>query len=138
MKLKNETVEYNLDELASAYSGIINIGKQAKQVWNTIAIDDDSIDSFQCNIIGPSGGPYRLNEGQERTECPKGLMSEKLVPCNGCLGRCVNIRAGRPKYNQRIPATPTLINGESLSEFGNILKSGDVITIGNYLLNVTE
>lgn len=117
---------YNLNELGVKYSGVVNIGQKCKQVWNTIAIELESVDPFQCQLIG-SGESWRLNEGQNRTECPKGLLSSKLIPCNGCLGRCVNIRAGRPKYYQRDPETPTLINGEKIGQWGTEIKTGDFI-----------
>jgi hypothetical protein len=48
----------------------------------------------------------------------------------------VNIRAGRPKYYQRTPETPTLVNGEPVSEWGTELHEGDTITLGNVQLKV--
>ena len=71
----------DLDSLSTEHAGIINIGRKCKQVWNAVKIDDESVDPFQCNIIG-SAGTYKLNHGQERTECPKGLLSSRLIPCN--------------------------------------------------------
>jgi len=134
--VEGKDTNYDLDALASSSSGIITIGKKCKEVWNAISIEDDSVDAFQCHIIGGAGAPMRLNNGQERTECPKGLMSNKLIPCNGCLGRCVNLHAGRPKYYQRDPETPTLINGEAIGQWGTVIKAGDVITCGNVSLSV--
>lgn len=81
-----EVQELDLDQLAAAYSGIVNIGRKCEEVWNTIAIDDDSVDPFQCNLIGAVGGTWRLKHGQNRTECPKGLLSSKTV-----IGCCSNI-----------------------------------------------
>lgn len=121
--------------MGAKHSGVLNIGQKCKQVWNTIAIDDEEADPFQCHLIG-SGDSWRLNEGQNRTECPKGLLSSKLVPCNGCLGRCVNIHAGRPKYYQHDPQSPTLINGKNIGKWGEQLKVGDVITFGEVTINV--
>lgn len=121
--------------MGAKHSGVLNIGQKCKQVWNTIAIDDEGADPFQCHLIG-SGDSWRLNEGQNRTECPKGLLSSKLVPCNGCLGRCVNIHAGRPKYYQHDPQSPTLINGKNIGKWGEQLKVGDVITFGEVTINV--
>ena len=127
----------DLDKLAAEHAGIINIGQKCKQVWNAVKIDDESVDPFQCNIIG-SAGSYKLNHGQERTECPKGLLSRRLVPCNTCTGRCVNIRAGRPTYYQRTPETPTLVNGEPVSDWGTELHEDDTITLGNVTLRVNS
>ena len=132
---KDNTAVFNLPEIGAKYSGVVNIGQKCKQVWNTIAIDSEQVHPFQCHMIG-SGDTWRLEEGQERTECPKGLLSSKMIPCNGCLGRCVNIHAGRPKYFKRTPETPTLINGQSIGQWGTQLNVGDVITIGEVTINV--
>lgn len=129
------TMTYDLNELGTKYSGVVNIGRKDMHVWNAIAIEAESVDRFQCHLIG-SGDSWRLNEGQNRTECPKGLLSSKLVPCNGCLGRCVNLRAGRPKYYQRDPETPTLINGQKIGQWGTELNPGDVIGFGDVKINV--
>lgn len=133
--LNDTTMTYDLTELWVKYSGVVNIGQKCKQVWNTIAVESESVDPFQCHLIG-SGESWRLIEGQNRTECPKGLLSSKLVPCNGCLGRCVNIHAGRPKYYLRDPETPTLVNGEKVGQWGTEIKSGDLISFGNVKINV--
>jgi len=125
---ENYTVE--VDTLPSAPSGVITIGQRCKQVWNAIAIDDETVDPFQCHLLGVVGGKWTLNNGQVRTECPKGLISSKTVPCNGCTGRCVNIHPGRPKYPQRLPETATLINGEAVGKWGSELKEGDVVEMG--------
>ena len=132
---KDNTAVFNLTEIGAKYSGVVNIGQKCKQVWNTIAIDSEQVDPFQCHMIG-SGDTWRLEDGQERTECPKGLLSSKMIPCNGCLGRCVNIHAGRPKYIKRTPETPTLINGQSIGQWGTQLNVGDVITIGEVTIYV--
>ena len=129
------TTTYDLNELGVKFSGVVNIGQKCKQVWNTIAVESESVNPFQCHLIG-SAESWRLNEGQNRTECPKGLLSSKLIPCNGCLGRCVNIHAGRPKYYQRDPETPTLINGEKVGQSGTEIISGDAISYGDVRINV--
>jgi len=126
----------DLDTLADTCSGIITIGQQCKQVWNAIAIDDPSVDPFQCHLIGTKGGPWRLHNGQRRINCPKGLLSSKTIPCNSCMGRCVNVNPGRPKYNERIPATATLINGKPVSEFGTYLQPGDTLHFGDFTVMV--
>lgn len=133
--IDGQVTSYDLDKVASEHQGIINIGRLCKEVWNTIAIDDDSTDEFQCNIIG-AGDSWRLTHGQERTECPKGLMSSKLIPCNGCMGRCVNIRAGRPRYYQRNPESQTLLNGVPVKELGQNIVAGDIIAFGDVIANI--
>ena len=51
MKLVYKTSENitvaDLDQLAVTYSGVVNIGRKCKEVWNTIAIEDETIDPFQ-------------------------------------------------------------------------------------------
>lgn len=49
---KDNTAVFNLTELGAKYSGVVNIGQKCKQVWNTIAIDSDQVDPFQCHLIG--------------------------------------------------------------------------------------
>ena len=120
----------DLDKLAAQYQGTISIGQKCKHVWNTVAIDDESVDPFQCQIIGVAGN-MKLKNGQNRTECPKGLLSSKLVPCNGCTGRCVNVHAGRPKFYQHDPSTETLINGNPVGQWGTELQVGDELTFGS-------
>lgn len=136
VNINGVVVSHDLDALAEKHSGVITIGKKCKEVWNAIAIESESVDAFQCHLIGPVGGPWKLNEGQNRTECPKGLMSSKLVPCNGCMGRCVNLRAGRPKYYQRDPATATLVNGDNVGKYGTEIKEGDTISFGDVSIMV--
>ena len=142
MKLQyevNETVRtVDLDELADIYSGIVNIGRKCKEVWNTIAIEDDSADPFQCQMVGAAGGSWRLKHGQNRTECPKGLLSSKTVPCRSCMGRCVGPHPGKAKYYQRTPETMTMLNGAPLSEWGNEINVGDTISFGNVSISVVE
>jgi len=126
----SEVTTVDLDALADLQSGIVTMGKKCEEVWNAIAIESETTDQFQCHFMG-TAGEWKIINGQERTECPKGLRSNKLIPCNGCMGRCVNIRPGRPKYPQRLPETPTLVNGAPISEWGQQLNAGDAITFGD-------
>lgn len=138
VKTNNTSKTYSLDELAEMYSGIVNIGKSCKQVWNTIAIEDESADPFQCNLIGAAGGSWRLKHGQNRTECHKGLISNKNMPCRSCMGRCVGPNPGRAKFYQRNPEIQTLLNDKPLSEWGNEINPGDSIRFGNVEINVID
>lgn len=138
IKTNDTNTIYNLDELATLYSGIVNIGKRCKEVWNTIAIEDETADPFQCNMVGAVGGDWRLTHGQNRTECPKGLVSNKTIPCSSCMGRCVGLHPGKAKYYKRNPEIQTLLNGKPLSEWGNIIKIGDIISFGNVEISVVE
>lgn len=126
----------DLDQLAVTYSGIVNIGRKCKEVWNTIAIEDESIDPFQCNLIGAVGGSWRLTHGQNRTECPKGLLSNKTIPCSSCMGRCVGVHPGKARYYQRTPEILTMLNGKPLGKWGEIINPGDTISFGDVTISV--
>lgn len=93
---------------------------------------------FQCQIVGAAGGSWRLKQGQNRTECPKGLLSNKTVPCRSCMGRCVGPNPGKAKYYQRNPDTLTLLNGKQLSEWGNEINAGDIVSFGNVSVSVID
>ncbi len=137
IQINGQSTSYDIDNMIEGSSGVITIGQQCKNVWNAIAIDDEATDPFQCYLIGATGGPWKLKPGQIRTECPKGLISHKQIPCNGCTGRCVNIHPGRPKYYQRNPETQTVINGSPVSEYGVEINPGDIITFGNTTITVS-
>lgn len=136
IKTNGKTKTVDLDELAAMYSGIINIGQSCNKVWNTIAIEDESADPFQCNLVGAAGGSFRLKHGQNRTLCPKGLLSNKTIPCGSCVGRCVSAHPGKAKYAQRTPEIQTTLNGKPLSEWGNEINPGDTISFGNTTIEV--
>jgi len=129
---KGGVESYDVDDLAERYK-VISIGRRSTEVWNTIAIEDEGVDEFQCHLIGCVGGPWRLNHGQNRTDCPKGLRSDRLVPCNGCEGPCVG---GRPKFANRLPSVPTLVNDVPVGKWGTTLSEGDRITMGDVIIHV--
>lgn len=135
--INNEVTVVDLEPLTSLQAGIVTIGKKCEEVWNAIPLVSESVDPFQCHLMG-AAGEWKIINGQERTECPKGLRSPKLVPCNGCMGRCVNIRPGRPKYPQRLPENPTMVNGEPISEWGQPLNVGDIISFADVDIKVLE
>ncbi len=136
IKVNGALTTVDLEDQAAACSGIFNIGRKCKEVWNTIAIEDESADPFQCNIIGAVGGSWRLTHGQHRTECPKGLLSRNTIPCNTCMGRCVGAHPGKARYFQRNPEVPTMLNGKPLSEWGSVIQPGDTISFGNVIISV--
>lgn len=73
---------------------VITIGRKCEEVWNAVAIDCESISEFQCQIQY-ADDKWIISNGQIRTECPKGLRSNRLIPCSFCMGRCVNLRPER-------------------------------------------
>lgn len=135
-KTGENTTMADLDQLAVTYSGIVNIGRKCKEVWNTIAIEDESIDPFQCNLVGAVGGSWRLTHGQNRTECPKGLLSNKTIPCSSCMGRCVGMHPGKARYYHRTPEVQTMLNGKPLGKWGVVINPGDTISFGDVTISV--
>ena len=61
----------DIDALAEQYSGAINLGRRCEDVWNTIALDDEMADPFQCHLIGCVGGPWRLTMARIARTAPK-------------------------------------------------------------------
>ena len=86
--------------------------------------------------VGSSAGNWKVQDGQWRTECPKGIRSRLQHACNLCMGRCVNSRPAHPTYSWRAPKNSTRLNGVELTHEGMELKDGDVIEAGNLQLSV--
>lgn len=107
---------------------VIWIGAHDDAVYNTIIIDGS--DTFQCSIsFDKETAKWKVQNGQVRTECPRGLKSDRAKACSLCRGCCVNIRTANPTYSLRIPQNPTLLNGQPLPVEGVILNENDIITI---------
>ncbi len=121
--------------LLSAKRTIISIGRHTDEAYNTIALNDPQADIFQCQIKHTADG-WILNNGQWRTECPKGIRSRLQHACNMCTGRCVNTHTANPHYSWRIPLIPTLINGHTIQPDGQPLIDGDSILCGQTIINV--
>ena len=117
---------------------LITLGRHSEETYNVIALDDKSIDLFQCQFIRTSEGRWKVQNGQWRTECPKGIRSRLQHACNMCMGRCVNPRPAHPTYSWRTPKNSTLLNGVELTHEGTELKDGDVIEVGNVRLSVVR
>lgn len=115
-------------KLVSARRTIVTIGRQSDEIYNVVGIDDPSVDIFQCQLKHTDRG-WILNNGQWRTECPKGIHSRLQHACSVCMGRCVNPQAATPTYSWRMPATPTLLNGQPIPTEGVVLHDGDTIQI---------
>lgn len=123
--------------LLSPRRTLISIGRQSADAYNVITIDDASVDLFQCQLKLSTDG-WLLQNGQWRTECPKGILSRLQHACSMCMGRCVNSRPANPTYSWRMPATPTLLNGQPLPDEGTVLTNGDIIQCGNINIQVAE
>ena len=129
--------EYALDSFLSRARTIITIGRMTDEAHNVIAVDDDTVDVFQCQFTkGDDGWLVRL--GQWRTECPKGIRPDRQHACSMCRGCCVNVRTANPTYSWRIPSVPLFVNGSPLSNDGIVLHDGDVLECGNTRMEVRE
>ena len=127
--------EYVLDSFLSRARTIITIGRMTDEAHNVIAVDDDTVDVFQCQFTkGDDGWLVRL--GQWRTECPKGIRSDRQHACSMCRGCCVNVRTANPTYSWRMPSVPMTVNDVPLTNEGVILKDGDILRCGGTELRV--
>lgn len=131
-----EGKQVDLESHLSKARTIVTLGKNSEEAYNVIALEDDSIDLFQCQFTRTSAGNWKVQNGQWRTECPKGIRSRLQHACNLCMGRCVNSRPAHPIYSWRAPKNSTRLNGMELTHEGMELKDGDVIEAGNLQLSV--
>ena len=131
-----EGKQVDLESHLSKARTIVTLGKNSEEAYNVIALEDDSIDLFQCQFTRTSAGNWKVQNGQWRTECPKGIRSRLQHACNLCMGRCVNSRPAHPTYSWRAPKNSTRRNGMELTHEGMELKDGDVIEAGNLQLSV--
>lgn len=122
------------DHLSKART-LIPLGRKSEEAYNVLALEDTALDTFQCQFSCTEAG-WKINDGQWRTDCPKGILSRLQHACNLCMGRCVNTHPGRPTYGWRMPQKPTMLNGQSIRPEGVILKDGDIITVGRTHMQV--
>ena len=121
----------DLESHLSKARTIITLGKTSEEAFNVLAVNDESVDLFQCQFTRTLDGGWKIHNGQWRTECPKGIRSRLQHACNLCMGRCVNPRPAHPTYSWRTPKKSTLLNGMELNHEGVEMKDGDVIEVGS-------
>ena len=126
-----------LEGFLSRARSIVTLGRASEEAYNVVALEDEAVDLFQCQFVHTEEG-WRVQNGQWRTECPKGIRSRLQHACNLCMGRCVNSRPAHPTYSWRMPAKPTLLNGAELGKEGAILHEGDALTVGQTTVHVVE
>ena len=131
-----EGKQVDLESHLSKARTIITLGKNTEEAYNVLALDEESVEIFQCQFTRTAEGNWQIQNGQWRTGCPKGIRSRLQHACNLCMGRCVNSRPAHPTYSWRDPKNSTLLNGVELNHEGTELKDGDVITVGNLHLPV--
>lgn len=121
--------QVDLEANLSKARTIITLGKNSEEAYNVIALDEETIDLFQCQFTRTAEGNWKIHNGQWRTDCPKGIRSRLQHACNLCMGRCVNTHPARPTYGWRLPQCPTRLNGVELGTEGVGLHDGDHIEI---------
>ena len=131
-----EGKQVDLESHLSKARTIITLGKNTEEAYNVLALDEESVEIFQCQFTRTAEGNWQIQNGQWRTGCPKGIRSRLQHACNLCMGRCVNSRPAHPTYSWRDPKNSTLLNGVELNHEGLELKDGDVIAVGNLHLSV--
>ncbi len=125
----------DVESFLSKARTIVTIGRASEEAYNVVPLQDEEADVFQCQLSRADEG-WKVQNGQWRTECPKGIRSRLQHACNLCLGRCVNVSPAHPKYSWRMPEKATLLNGVALTSEAKVLQDGDVITIGKTNIKV--
>ena len=131
-----EGKQVDLEAHLSKVRTIVTLGRNSEEAYNVIALENDTIDLFQCQFTRTAEGTWNIQNGQWRTGCPKGIRSRLQHACNLCMGRCVNSRPAHPTYSWKMPDNSTLLNGQEIGNEGIELKDGDVITVGHLHLSV--
>ena len=131
-----EGKQVDLESHLSKARTIITLGKNTEEAYNVLALDEENVDIFQCQFTRTAEGNWKIQNGQWRTGCPKGIRSRLQHACNLCMGRCVNSRPAHPTYSWRDPKNSTLLNGVELNHEGMELKDGDVIAVGHLHFSV--
>ena len=125
----------DLDGLLSRARTIVTLGRSSEAAYNVVALDDEEMDVFQCQF-SRTGDGWKVQNGQWRTDCPKGITSRLQHACSMCMGRCVNTHPARPTYGWRMPEKSTLLNGQEIGTDGMMLNDGDVIEAGKQRIAV--
>ncbi|MBQ9362904.1 MAG: hypothetical protein IJT97_05705 [Bacteroidaceae bacterium] len=120
--------QLDLEGYLSLTRTIVTLGRKSDEVYNVIALEDDGVDVFQCQFVRSSDG-WKVQNGQWRTECPKGIRSRLQHACSMCMGRCVNPQPAHPTYSWRDPQYPTLLNGVAIGHEGAELHDGDILQV---------
>lgn len=131
-----ESKQVDLESHLSKARTIITLGKNTEEAYNVLALDEESVEIFQCQFTRTAEGNWQIQNGQWRTGCPKGIRSRLQHACNLCMGRCVNSRPAHPTYSWKDPKNSTLLNGVELNHEGMELKDGDVIAVGHLHFSV--
>ena len=134
--LEIEGKQVDLEANLSRARTIITLGRSSEEAYNVLALDDPCMDVFQCQFTRTAEGGWKVQNGQWRTECPKGIRSRLQHACSLCMGCCVNVRPAHPIYDWRMPEKATRLNGVELTHEGVELKDGDVIEAGGLTFNV--
>ena len=93
------------DHLSKART-LIPLGRKSEEAYNVLALEDTALDTFQCQFSCTEAG-WKINDGQWRTDCPKGILSRLQHACNLCMGIIcyVPIKPAACKKNTAVPKT---------------------------------
>ena len=112
---------------------IIYIGRDTNDVWNHLQIkeyESSFISRKHCTIeYLQDSNQWLLRDGQSRCECAIGLKFQTFFPCKFCTAHCIDNLQG--KLNWKGSLNGTYVNSEKISSQGVLLKSGDIITLGD-------
>ncbi|MCF0198655.1 MAG: hypothetical protein HUK02_04935 [Bacteroidaceae bacterium] len=117
-----------LESLITATRQVVWIGCEHEDAYNTVTAT--GYDPFQCSVVHDAqADTWTLVHGQLRTDCPKGLLSDRAKACSMCPGCCINPHPASPSYSHRHPKQSTLLNGTPVTEQGTRLIGGETVSV---------
>lgn len=123
----NKTEWFSLEKYITPVRMVVWVGARSEEVYNTICVE--GVDTYQCSItFDKATGAWMLSHGQVRTECPKGLKSDRAKACSLCRGCCVNVSTANPTYSLHTPKMKTLLNGKALGKEPIALSQSDCVS----------
>lgn len=129
---------YILNELLSDdNSSVICVGRATDDVWNNIRIKEEEstyISRKHCTIEKDrQRNLWIIRDGQFRTQCPLGLRQNHLFPCGYCTAYCTS-HGSENVWKESLNGT--FVNSQEVPVTGTVIRSGDIISIGDVKLRV--
>ena len=126
---------YKLNEMISTRHHVITIGRYDESVHNDIGIADNEGFMSRCHYSLEYDGfqkQWVIRDGQWRKNCPIALRHGNGF-CMTCTAFC---RPFDREAEWKHSMNGTYLNSSEVSEYGDVLKPGDIITIGDVKLRV--
>lgn len=127
---------YKLDEIISSKSGIITIGREDPDIYNSIKIIENEssfISRCHCTIeIDYTKGKWLIRDGQARVDCHIAKRSRDIYPCRFCTALCYTPH----QLAWQRSMNGTYVNSKEVDEDGMYFAPGDIISIGDVKLRV--